>query len=420
MRICLIGATHPCHNPRLVREADTLVEAGHQVRVVAPSYWDRLAAKDQRLLSTRSWRLQQVDFCPTGLAGRGRSFLIRGRRRAARTCYSWLGGQRFAELAYTLAFCELKRLAAAEPADWFIAHTQAALPVAASAASRWKAKLGFDCEDLLSQSTSDPVEIVKAIEEAYLRRCDYVSVPSHAMGTKLASLYGVAPIVLSNVFPVRLADGMLPPSKRANHPALRLHWFSQTIGPGRGIEDAVRALGLLGSDIELHLRGSLDDTYRSRLSELASDSGVSARLFFYPQIDHDDLIRTMGNFDIGLALERPDDPNYSLTITNKIYSYMLAGLPIIATETPGHLEALSVIPAASASYPAGDTQALASYIERWRDPSALRDAQQSAWDLARETFCWDQVSQTFLEVLEDGGRGISDAAMKGLSVCAEF
>jgi glycosyltransferase involved in cell wall biosynthesis len=291
--------------------------------------------------------------------------------------------------------------------------------VAAWAAHRWEAGLGFDCEDLLSQSESDPVEIVKAIETTYVPHCSYVSVPSEAMGRKFKELYGVIPVVLRNVFPVSLADGMLPPLKRARHPKLRLHWFSQTIGSGRGVEDAVQALEFLGNEVELHLRGSLSDTYRYQLNQLASRCGVSSQLFTYPQVDHDELIRTMSDFDIGLALERPGDPNYSLTITNKIFSYLLAGLPVVATETPGHLEAIGGIPTVSGSYTAGDPRALASRIEGWlHDPEALQVAQQSAWDLARERFCWDHEAQKFLGLLTDDN-GFRRAAGNKEQLCAK-
>jgi glycosyltransferase involved in cell wall biosynthesis len=425
MRVCLIGATHPCHNPRLVREADTLAEAGHEVRVVAPCHSDRLAAKDQRLMSRRKWRLQQVDFRPMGTLGRWRAFVIRGRRRAANACRTWfrgrLGGLRNLERSYTLALPELKRLAAFEPADWFIAHTQAALPVAAWAARRQNAKLGFDCEDLLWHSSSDPVEIIQAIEAAYLPQCEYVSVPSQAIGRKIEAAYGVTPLVLFNVFPCALAGTIQPPVARSRCPKVRLHWFSQTIGPGRGIEDAVAALQWLDESVELHLRGSLSDEYRVRLNDLASGFGVTSRLFCYPQVDHDDLIPAMADYDIGLALERPEDPNYSLTITNKVFSYLLAGLPVVATETPGHLEALAAIPNASASYPAGDARALAKRIERWSlNPQALREAQQCAWEYARETFCWEQESQRFLKIFENAGGPVDNLVAKEVAICAKL
>ena len=60
MRVCLIGATHPCHNPRLVREADTLAERGHEVRVIGVRTVPALMADDERLMSTRKWRLERV------------------------------------------------------------------------------------------------------------------------------------------------------------------------------------------------------------------------------------------------------------------------------------------------------------------------------------------------------------------------
>ncbi len=83
MRVCLVGATHPCHNPRLVREADSLAASGHTVRVVAPSFMPALAAKDGRLLAHRGWRFDSVDFQPLSWRRRASSIRIRGRRRVA-------------------------------------------------------------------------------------------------------------------------------------------------------------------------------------------------------------------------------------------------------------------------------------------------------------------------------------------------
>ena len=68
--------------------------------------------------------------------------------------------------------------------------------------------------------------------------------------------------------------------------------------------------------------------------------GVQVRCPLCHQVDHDELIHTMTEFDIGLALERPDDSNYSLTVTNKIFSYFLAGLPVEAKRAEKLLQIL--------------------------------------------------------------------------------
>ena len=77
MRICLIGATHPCHNPRLVREADTLAEHGHQVRVLGVRTVPELVADDDRLVATRKWRLQMASILRSNRLRAARSRLRR-------------------------------------------------------------------------------------------------------------------------------------------------------------------------------------------------------------------------------------------------------------------------------------------------------------------------------------------------------
>jgi glycosyltransferase involved in cell wall biosynthesis len=400
LKICLIGATHFCHNPRLLREADSLTNAGHDVRVVTPSFTPELDRKDQRQLERRRWRHQKIDYMSVGLGGSVRSFFIRGRRRLASEVHEILGGRRLAEYSYTTALPELQRQASLEPADWFIAHAHPALPVAANAAKRWSARMGFDCEDLLAEHGTDPADVVRQIEATYLRDCDYISAPSQGIADRLKRDYDIEPpLVLYNVFPLHLAKDILSPAQRPLSPVVRLHWFSQTIGPGRGIEEAIKACGMLGATVELHLRGNPSNGYERVLQVLAAQHEANVRL--HPQTDHDDLIRSMDQFDVGLALERGEHTNYALTVTNKIGSYLLAGLAIAATDTPGQREILDQIPSAGFLYPSGNPELLAEGLRRWLDDrNSLIAAQQASWDAARNRFCWDVEQRKWLVLLE--------------------
>lgn len=400
VRICLVGATHVCHNPRLLREADSLSEAGHEVRVVSPVFVADLDESCERQLSKRPWQYQKVDYVYRGIQGRLRSILIRGRRKVSLELYSKIGGQRLGENGYASALMELRKQASSEPADWFIAHAHAALPAAAAAAKKWDARLGFDCEDLLAERQTDPADIVRLIESRYLPDCAYVSVPSEAIALRIQKHYAIAePLVLTNVFPLRLADGIAPPDQRPARKVLRLHWFGQTIGPGRGIEEAVVACGMLGSAVELHLRGTLTSGFADVLDKLVSNHSVNLRI--HPQIDHDGLIRSLEEFDVGLALERPENLGAALTVSNKIGSYLLAGLEIAATDTPGQREILDQIPNAGFLYPAGSPEMLAQKLRgsigNW---DALKSAQCAAWYAARNKFCWDIEKDKLLEIFK--------------------
>jgi glycosyltransferase involved in cell wall biosynthesis len=254
---------------------------------------------------------------------------------------------------------------------------------------------------LLAELGADPPEIVRHIERKYLPACNYVSVPSQAIAKRLQEANAIpAPVLLYNVFPRSLADSIPAPAERPTKSTLRLHWFGQTIGPGRGVEDAVEAVKLIGPGVELHLRGVISGEYRATLTDLARQPDAPANIFFHPQIDHDDLIRSLADFDVGLALERPENGNYLRTVSNKMFSYLLAGLAVVATDTLGQREVMGQIPSAGFLYPAGEPGALAAGLRRWQEDTQARlAAQQAAWDAARQRFCWDIEQLAFLRAL---------------------
>ena len=400
LRICLVGAAHPCYNPRLVREADALSEAGHQVRVVAPLFNPALVEKDRELMTHRDWRLERVDVLPRR-GNKLHSIWIRGRRCLAQEVARGFPEPWLAEHSYTLALPEMRVLAAREPADWFIAHAHGALPVAAAAAACWNARLGFDCEDLLVHTPEEPRAVLRAIEAEYLPRCSYISTASPLMAEQLVQHRHIpAPLVLYNVFSLALAEGMLIPALRPAARAMRLHWFGQTIGLGRGLEDAIAALSHLPAEAELHLRGNPSPGVREKLEALAGRE--RHRLFFLPPLQHDEVIRAMEPFDVGLALERPDHGNYARTVTNKFFSYLLAGLAVAASDTPGQQQLMAQMPPAGFLYSAGEARALADGLLKWvRDRQTLRTAQQAAWDAARARFCWEREREKFLSVFAE-------------------
>lgn len=401
-RICLVTPHHISFQPRTLREADSLSEAGYDVRVVSCQVDPTLTEYDRRLMGSRTWTLQSV-----GLQRHGPSRRAWMAESVRSRMYQWLfearmRTDRIATRSYIRGFDSLLGMAISEPADWFIAHTQSALPIAAAAAQHWNARLGFDCEDLLAENGTDRREVIRVIERRYLPLCDYVSTPSRCLGNKLIQTYGgEQPLVLYNVSPLRLAEGMTQPRRRQGRPEIRLHWFGQTIGSGRGIEEAVEAMGLLADEsIELHLRGRVTSAFRDQLESLAASNGVREKLVFHPPVFPEDTVRMMGEFDVGLALERPDHANYSLAATNKLLAYLLAGLAVAASETPGHRELLEQAPAVGFLYPAGRSDCLANGLRRWIDDrEALLTAQEAAWNAARERFSWDVEKEKFFAAL---------------------
>jgi len=385
--------------PRIVREADTFSAAGFAVRVVARQTDPELCALDQKLLESRRWQMEAVKLVRNGDSHQ------KWLKEAVATEFSkklfevGLRNQSLAARAYLRGASQLAELAAAQSADWYIAHTQAALPAAALAAHRWDARLGFDCEDLLAEMGSDPTALVQAIENTYLQQCDYISVPSTAIANRLREQYLISePTVLYNVFPTKLANSLLHPSERRLDGPLKLHWFGQTIGSGRGLEQVIQGAKALDEAVEFHLRGRVSESYRSQLTSSTDGSNIS--LIFHPLIPHDELINSLDQFHIGIAAEVTENEGYARTATNKIFSYLLGGLAIAASATQGQREIMEQKPMVGFIY--ADPDQLSAWLKRFAlDREALRAAQIESWDLAREKFCWDLEQEKLLSVLSE-------------------
>jgi glycosyltransferase involved in cell wall biosynthesis len=359
------------------------------VRVVARQTDPELCRYDRELMESRSWPLETIELVRNGSSHQN-WFKETLNSKLSKTIFDiGICKGALAPRAYVRGMNRLADLATSKPADWFVAHTQAALPAAAVAAKRWNSRLGFDCEDLLSEMGNDPSELVKAIEQTYLSLCDYVSVPSQSIGKRLIEQFDIQePTILYNVFPTTLANKLKHPADRELGGPLKLHWFGQTIGTGRGLEQVIAAAKLLDHEIEFHLRGRVADSYRCGLQ--SSTNGSRVRLIFHPLIPHDKLINSLDQFHVGVASEVAENEGNSRTVSNKIFSYLLAGLAVAGSATTGQREVLADVPATGFLYSNGCVRELAQGLQKWlTNREALREAQAESWRVSRERFCWD-------------------------------
>ena len=395
-RICLISPGHLSTNPRLVKEADALQSAGHDVQVIAADYvgWARRADEE---FANRSWRLAaRVPFGPDAPATR--RGLHWARRRAARAL--WSAGLRrdgILRAAWHPIGPELARAAKRVEADLYVAHYPAALPAAAHAAAARGARYAFDAEDF---HLGDPPEseafdelraMVRAIESRYLPGCAYVSAASPGIADAYQQAYGIArPVVIFNVFP--LSEAPAGPTARGSvRPGPSVYWFSQTIGPDRGLECLVQAIGRSRSAPHAYLQGNLQPGFGKELAVLAAAAGAQDRVHCLDPERPSDLVRRAATFDLGFVGETGCTPNRRIALTNKLFAYWLAGLPCVASDIPPHRALAAEAGPAMACFPVDDADALAAALDGLLDAGdgGLAEARNQAWSLAQRRFNWD-------------------------------
>lgn len=415
-KICLLTPSQPSINPRIVKEADALAEVGHQVQVLCGHTVAWADQSDEILLRNRRWSCSYVG----GVPGSVRHGWTRVRHGVARRFPpAWRLSPEFARWSLARVTPELQVAAFQCEADLYVAHYVGALAAAGVAARRKGAMLAFDAEDFESgyyEYKTGPQAIdllAEDVEREYLPRCCYVSAASPGIAAAYASKYGIPmPPSILNVFPVAARPLQLRETS-ADGP-LKLYWFSQTIGPGRGLESVIHAMATLPDcHIELYLRGRCSSGYGERLRRVAQDRGLDlAKIKFCPPAPAEDMIRHSAEYDVGLALEQPDSPNRDLCLTNKIFSYLLAGNAVAATSTTGQKAIVETLGPAGFLYEPGDADALARGLRFWHDDrSALQRARIEAWLLGTHKFNWDHEKKTLVEVVngvlrnqESGGR----------------
>jgi glycosyltransferase involved in cell wall biosynthesis len=390
-RILILTSGPACRNPRSLKEAITLAGAGFRVTYITVFHTEADAIEDQRLLASTPVRLLSIGARKGAKRFRQRLATWIARRLVERTPWS-----PSASLGPT---GELLASAKQHPAELTIVHTEAAFWVGCKLMKYGRLVAAdfedWHSEDLLPKARrSRPLRLIRKLEKAILRGACFATTTSHSLSRALAESYGVTPPqVLTNSFPLQPTPAIRP----LREP--EMVWFSQTIGPGRGLEQFIGAWGQLSPTTgRLTLIGALSPGYNQALLD-GLPASVQSRITFRNPVPSDMLPDVLAGFDIGLALERSAPPSRDLTITNKILQYLNAGLAIIATPTAGQKEVLAAAPGAGITIDMGSADAVNHLVTHLTAPDWIRSAQGASRRAAETQYNWGKEAPLLLELV---------------------
>lgn len=400
--IVLVSSGQPSLNPRLVKEADTLVANGHDVLVIY-AYWNNWATQlDEDLLSKRQWKAIRVGGHPKH--NKLVYLISRLIFKMAGIAAKKLKLANFADLANARASYFLIREAKKHKADLYIGHNLGALPAVAKAAHKFHRPCGFDVEDMhryeASNDDQNPdVWLKTQVENKYFPLVSYLTVSSDQIGDAYTKIFpGKKFTTLRNVFPKSAVT--INPSADNKAP-LKLLWFSQTIGTMRGLEVVVEALLTIKSlGIELHLLGDLPDGEFKDYLDAAKTKGL--KIFNYAPVPSDALTDFAAQFDIGLATEPAFSINNDAALSNKIFTYIQAGLAIIASDTSAQKQFLNDYPAIGKVYEKGNVDELATILTYYQqNRPELLNTKNNVLQLAQTELNWETESKKFTDLLRN-------------------
>jgi glycosyltransferase involved in cell wall biosynthesis len=403
--VAILTAAPLSRNPRAFKEAASLARAGFEVVVYGASFDADQLRTDEELADRHSFSFRSV--LPVGKGGAMPTLLSIWRRIRTRAGID-LSRYFHIENAWQLgpAVVELARQARKAKADYYIAHLEQGAWVG-TRLHRSGYRVGIDMEDWYSEDLlaearkSRPLRLLRELERQLLTRGAHATCPSRALSEALAREYGCQkPTVVYNAFPWsdrQLIDGFSTDRGDCGLPSI--HWFSQTLGHGRGLEDLIAALPFLDHEAQIHIRGKPVIGFESWLTHRVPETW-RRRIKIHPLVSGAELLSRIAEHDIGFAGETPLIRSRDLTITNKILQYLLAGLAVVASETAGQREVALQAPGGVFLYPPGDPHALAtclnSLLGSWE---VLRQAKAAALTAAERTFCWERQEMPLLDAI---------------------
>lgn len=98
----------------------------------------------------------------------------------------------------------------------------------------------------------------------------------------------------------------------------------------RGAEEAVEAMNELDAVLLIVGDGDVVPQLKQRVKEL----NIEEKVIFFGRLPYKQMMFYTSHADIGLSLDQPTNANYQLSLPNKLFDYMHAETPILATSIP--------------------------------------------------------------------------------------
>jgi glycogen(starch) synthase len=419
-RVCMFVHNALLHDSRVEREAAALAAAGYDVRVVA-ARGAGTPARERR----DGFDVERVDSDPTPTRAVRRALAARGRGGDIGTVAAPLHGGRAgirgaaerlalrAHLAAELARY-LRRAAAAggtAPAQVWMGHDLDALPAAWLARRRHGGRLLYDSHELFSERiavSSAARPFWRAIERWLAPRADAVVTVGDGVAAELARRYRMpSPTVVRNLPASAPAD---PADRSPLRAALglaadaRIALYLGGLQPGRGLEILVDVAARLAVGDVVVLMGPGHPDYVAALRERAARAGAAERLVLAPAVPTEDVVRWAAGADVGLALIQNVSLSYFLSLPNKLFEYVAAGLPVVASDFPelrGVVEGRGL----GAVCAPDDPDAIARAIAWTLDDPDRHERLRAAARAAAAELTWDAESRVLVELVDRLARG---------------
>ena len=397
LKVCMFVHNDFRHDSRVLKEAKTLAEAGHDVRVIAvldnvtepyeerdgfrvvrvvkdPVHYRLLRAVKEshlvifprfigklivqvlrppfrRILKTLLTYFARAKYGQT----KSKSKLQIYRRIVDRVCQVFRGiGQSMEQrlrvllmvfhraLSFWDYYRRSFRLVIKERADIYHANDLNTLPVAYWAKKKTGGKLIYDSHELYLERNTERKQskvaklLLSRLEYFLVRSVDDVITVSESIGQELKRRYPIKRLSVILNTPCSQASGRtLSLRDELRIPKdNKIILYVGNITFNRGLEELIQSVSYLDDCVVVIMGRAPKPAYNLVLRRLAREAGVESKVYYFGPVPAEDVTEYAAFAHVGAASIKDVCLSYYYCLPNKLFEYMAAGLPVAGSNFP--------------------------------------------------------------------------------------
>ena len=171
-----------------------------------------------------------------------------------------------------------------------------------------------------------------AVEKIVFPHLKNVMTVSDSIAEQYEKEYGLKPVTVRNCSgSAENIDDVLRDEMGFDKESLLLIFQGGGINIDRGGEELIEAIKLT-EKVNLLIVGSGD--VLPLLKEKVRKLNLTEQVHFFPKMPWKEMMRFTKTCDIGLTLDKDTNLNYRFSLPNKLFDYINAGIPVIASDLP--------------------------------------------------------------------------------------
>jgi len=196
-----------------------------------------------------------------------------------------------------------------------------------------KIPLAYDCHEYFTgvpelQERPFIRGVWKSIEKRIFPRLRNILTVSDSVAEQYYREYGLPLLTVRNCS--YSSDSIMPFTRKQldiDEKDLLLILQGTGINIDRGGKELIEAMQVL-ENVSLIVAGSGDMI--PALRKMVASMGIEKKVRFVSRLPWKEMMRYTRSADVGLSLDKPTNLNYRLSLPNKLFDYISAGIPVIA------------------------------------------------------------------------------------------